>query len=702
MNKKIAILGNPNSGKSSVFNRLTGMSAKVGNFPGVTVDKKIGILRLPSGTTADIIDFPGVYSLHPNSKDEFIVTSILANPQDENYPDLVLYVADITHLEKQLLLFTQLVDLGLPIIMLLTMKDLADKDQLNIDLDQLKNAWDIPIYAINARTQGSTNEILQELDKQLLHSTLSTQQQYKLSYDEQSLVNDLAETFPGKNAYQLLLAAHYHQQLNHLTAAQKSRIAQSNVKHGFNSVASQIRETMQRYDSFTHIVRKAASIGTFKVSKLSDRADDILTHRWWGLIIFFAVNFILFQAMFSWASYPQEWIDIAFSWVGAQVKHLIPFETLSSFVSDGILAGLGGILVFVPQIFILFFLINILEDFGYMARAVYLFDRLLIKFGLNGKSLVSLIAGGACAIPAIMSTRTISNQKERLITTLVTPFISCSARIPVYTILVGFVVASSHHIGPFNTQGLLFMGLYLLGIVTALGAGWILKQIIKSDDRSFLMIELPDYKTPDFKVAVHTAFTKAWSFIVEAGKVILIISMILWVLSSYGTKSRMEAATSYVQTTTQAQHLSPEQSEDLMANKKLEASYAGTIGKWMEPLIAPLGFDWKIGIALFTSFAAREVFVGTMSTLYSLGSTEDYSSITKKLAAEKNVETGQPRFTMAVAVSLLLFYVFAMQCMSTMAVVKRETGGWKWPIIQFVFMCSLAYLASFIAYQLLK
>lgn len=702
MIKKIAILGNPNSGKSSVFNRLTGMSAKVGNFPGVTVDKKIGVLRLPSGTTANIIDFPGVYSLHPNSKDEFIVTSILANPQDENYPDLVLYVADITHLEKQLLLFTQLVDLGLPIVMLLTMKDLADKDQLNIDLDQLNKAWDIPIYAINARTQGSTNEILQELDKQLLNSTHSTQQQYKLSYDEQSLANELAELFPGKNAYQLLLVAHYHQHLSHLNADQQTMIGQSNIRHGFNSVASQIRETMQRYDSFTHIVRKAASVGTFKVSKLSDRVDDILTHRWWGLIIFFVVNFILFQAMFSWASYPQEWIDYAFSWIGAQVKHIIPIESLSSFVSDGILAGLGGILVFVPQIFILFFLINILEDFGYMARAVYLFDRLLIKFGLNGKSLVSLIAGGACAIPAIMSTRTISNQKERLITTLVTPFISCSARIPVYTILVGFVVVSSHRTGPFNTQGLLFMGLYLLGILTALGAGWILKQIIKSDDRSFLMIELPDYKTPDFKVAVHTAFTKAWSFIVEAGKVILIISMILWVLSSYGTKSKMDAATTYVQTTSLAQNLTVEQSENLMANKKLEASYAGTIGKWMEPLIAPLGFDWKIGIALFTSFAAREVFVGTMSTLYSMGSTEDYSSITKKLAAEKNAETGQPRFTIAVAVSLLLFYVFAMQCMSTVAVVKRETGGWKWPIIQFVFMCSLAYIASFIAYQLLK
>lgn len=406
--------------------------------------------------------------------------------------------------------------------------------------------------------------------------------------------------------------------------------------------------------------------------------------------------------MFTWASYPMQWIESAFGWISDLVNQTIASPGWSSFVSDGILAGLGGILVFIPQIAILFFLITILEDFGYMARAVYMFDRLLQKFGLNGKSLVSLIAGGACAIPAIMSTRTISNHKERLITTLVTPFISCSARIPVYTILVGFVVVSTHRVGPFNTQGLLFMGLYLLGIVTALLAGWILKQIIKSDERSFLMIELPDYKMPDFKVALQTAFSKTSSFVVEAGKIILLISMVLWVLSSYGPKSRMEANEQLVGQMVQEQNLNEQEAADLLANKKLEASYAGTIGKWMEPLIKPLGFDWKIGIALFTSFAAREVFVGTMSTLYSLGTTEDYSTIQQRLAAEKDPVTNQPRFTMPVAVSLLLFYVFAMQCMSTMAVVRRETGGWKWPIIQFLFMCTLAYLSSLIAYQVLS
>ena len=700
--KKIAILGNPNSGKSSVFNRLTGLSAKVGNFPGVTVEKKIGVIKLPSGEQVEIIDFPGVYSLHPNSKDEFIVTSILCNPSDSHYPDLVLYVADITHLEKQLLLFTQLVDLGLPIVMVLTMKDLAEKDHFTMDLDQLKKAWSIPIFSINARTQVDMPEVLTALDFQLKNPSTSIQQQYKLSYKEQALVNELNDIVQSNNSYQTLLIAHYAKQLNHISVSEKNKIHEATISQGFNSIASQIRETMQRYDGFTEIVRKAASVGTFRVSKLSDKADNILTHKWWGLFIFILINFFTFQAMFSWASYPMQGIEHVFSYLGDQVKAWIPSPGWSSFISDGILAGIGGIMVFIPQIAILFFLITVLEDFGYMARAVYLFDRLLLKFGLNGKSLVSLIAGGACAIPAIMSTRTISNHKERLITTLVTPFISCSARIPVYTILVGFVVAANHRTGPFNTQGLLFMGLYGLGIVTALIAGWILKQIIKSDERSFLMIELPDYKVPDFKVALQTAWSKSLSFIFEAGKVILVISMVLWVLSSFGPSSKMNEIEKTVNQIKQEQHLSDQATADLLANKKLESSYAGTIGKWMEPAIAPLGFDWKIGIALFTSFAAREVFVATMSTLYSLGTTENYTSIQQKLAAEKDAITGKPRFTMAVAVSLLLFYVFAMQCMSTMAVVKRETGGWKWPIVQFVFMCSLAYVASLVAYQVLK
>lgn len=700
--KKIAILGNPNSGKSSVFNRLTGLSAKVGNFPGVTVEKKVGLIRLPSGQQIQIIDFPGVYSLHPNSKDEFIVTSILTNPEDSHYPDLVLYVADVMHLEKQLLLFSQLVDLGLPMIMVLTMKDLAEKDNLKIDLGILKSAWNFPIHTINARNQEGIPPILEEIDRQLVQPVISPQQQYKLSYQEQSVVNDLNEIIQSNNVYQSLLVAHYNKQLSHLTPLQNDQIVSLTAKHGFNSIAFQIRETMQRYDGFTDIVRKSASAGTFKVSRLTEKADDVLTHRWWGLIIFFIVNFFIFQAMFTWATYPQDWIESGFGFLGDQVKQLISSPAWSSFISDGILAGLSGIVVFIPQIAILFFLITILEDFGYMARAVYMFDRLLQKFGLNGKSLVSLIAGGACAIPAIMSTRTISNHKERLITTLVTPFISCSARIPVYTILVGFVVAATHRIGPFNTQGLLFMALYLLGIITALLAGWVLKKILKSDERSFLMIELPDYKVPDFKVALQTAFSKTSSFVLEAGKIILIISLVLWVLSSYGPKSKMEASHVLVEKIKQEQNLTDEAAADLLANKKLEASYAGTIGKWMEPLIRPLGFDWKIGIALFTSFAAREVFVGTMSTLYSLGTTEDFKSIQQRLAAEKDPVTNKPRFTMPVAVSLLLFYVFAMQCMSTMAIVRRETGTWKWPIIQFIFMCGLAYLSSLIAYQLLS
>lgn len=702
MGKKVAILGNPNSGKSSVFNRLTGLSAKVGNFPGITVDKKAGTIKLSNGESVELIDFPGVYSLHPNAKDEFIVTSILSNPKDPDYPDLILYVADITHLEKQLLLFTQVVDLGLPVVMILTMKDLAKKDNLIFDLDALRSQWQIPILLINARTQESTPAIIVEIEKTLHNPELLISPQYKLSYSEQRITNDLNNIVTTHSSYQSLLNAHYFDKLDHLSSEQKEKIKSVNIRYGFNSLASQISETMQRYDVFTPLIRKAASVGTFKISKLSEKTDNILTHKIWGLIIFFTVNFFIFQAMFSLAAYPMEWIEFGFSKFGEIIKNIGLPATISSFISDGILAGLGGILVFLPQIALLFFLLTILEDFGYMARAVYMFDGLLQKFGLNGRSLVSLIAGGACAIPAIMSTRSISNQKERLITTLVTPFISCSARIPVYTILVAFVVSNSYKLGPFNAQGLLFMGLYLLGIATALIASYVLKKIIKSEERSFLMIELPDYKTPDIKVAFQTAWSKSKSFLLEAGKVILIISLVLWLLSSYGPSAKMKAITDEVNSLKLEQSLSDLAAENLMASKKLEASYAGIIGKWMEPLIKPLGFDWKIGIALLTSFAAREVFVGTMSTIYSLGSSEDYDSLQKKLSAEINQDTGQPRFTLAVSVSLLLFYVFAMQCMSTMAVVYRETGGWKWPIIQFVFMCGLAYLASFIAFQLLK
>ena len=702
MGKKVAILGNPNSGKSSVFNRLTGLSTKVGNFPGITVDKKVGTIKLSSGDAAELIDFPGVYSLHPNAKDEFIVTSILSNPKDPDYPDLILYIADITHLEKQLLLFTQVVDLGLPVVMILTMKDLAQKDNLIFDLDALRTQWQIPILSVNARTQESTTEIIAEIEKTLDNPDLRISPQYKLTYSEQRIANDLNNIVSTHSSYQSLLNAHYFDKLVHLSSEQKDKIKSINIRYGFNSLASQISETMQRYDGFTPLIRKAASAGTFKISKLSEKADGILTHKIWGLIIFFTVNFFIFQAMFSLAAYPMEWIEFGFSKFGEIIKNIGLPNTISSFISDGILAGLGGILVFLPQIALLFFLLTILEDFGYMARAVYMFDGLLQKFGLNGRSLVSLIAGGACAIPAIMSTRSISNQKERLITTLVTPFISCSARIPVYTILVAFVVSNSYKLGPFNAQGLLFMGLYLLGITTALIASYILKKIIRSDERSFLMIELPDYKTPDIKVALQTAWSKSKSFLLEAGKVILVISLVLWLLSSYGPAAKMKSISDEVNALKLEQSLSDLAAENLLASKKLEASYAGMIGKWIEPLIRPLGFDWKIGIALLTSFAAREVFVGTMSTIYSLGSSEDYDSLQKKLAAEINQETGQPRFTLAVSVSLLLFYVFAMQCMSTMAVVYRETGGWKWPIIQFVFMCGLAYLASFIAFQLLK
>lgn len=698
----VAVLGNPNCGKSSIFNKLTGLRQKVGNFPGVTVDKKVGYLTSPSGVEVKILDFPGTYSLYPNSQDERIVVQSFTNPADENYPDVLLYVVDVTKLEKHLLLFTQLCDLGLPVILVLNMADIAEREGMEVDAAFLREQLKTPVIKVSARTGSGIAEIGKELDH-FIEQPRNLQRDepfYPFSKIEQQVIQQLEPDFPGFSPYQLLLLSHHYEWLSFLDDAQKDLIKGVVEKTQMDSLRLQVDETMRRFDHFTPIALHAIKQERASSSPVTDALDRVLTHRILGPVIFMVLMLFVFQAIYAWATYPMDWIEGLFGWMTVQLQAVLPDGWFSSLLTDGVLAGLGGIMVFIPQIAILFLLISILEEVGYMARAAYMFDRLMQTFGLNGRSIVALISGGACAIPAIMSTRTIGNWKERLITILVTPFISCSARIPVYTVLIGFVVPATTVWGIFNLQGLAFMGLYLLGIIAALGSAFIFKLILRTRESSFLMLELPEYRTPVLRNVGLTVWEKVKTFIVEAGKIIMIISVVLWVLASYGPPKEMAQAVQDAEALAEAQSLDEIQTADLVAAKQIEASFAGHLGKFIEPAIQPLGFDWKMGIALITSFAAREVFIGTMATIYSIGSKEDEFSIRDRMARERDPETGLKVYTMATSLSLLIFYVFAMQCMSTLAVVRRETKSWKWPVIQFVFMTALAYFGSLLVYQL--
>lgn len=697
----VALLGNPNCGKSTVFNELTGLRQKVGNFPGVTVDKKLGKTYLADHQEITIIDFPGSYSLYPTAQDEQIVLNILSNPRNEFFPDAIIYVADVTNLEKHLLLFTQARDLKIPMVLALNMADAAEKENIQYDVAYLSKKLEVPVVAISGRL-GDNFPLLKQTLAQVLHEPSNhIAPFYSFSKEETQIADRLGQKFDLENRFQALLWAHNHQKLSFLNQSEKEHIEKALNQEAFKPLSFQVREVMQRFDKFLPILKKAIKRPESTPISRTDKLDDILTHKIFGPLIFFVLMLLVFQAIYSWSSYPMDLIEAGFGALGGWLQEVLPEGWVTSLLTDGLLAGLGGILVFVPQIAILFLLISILEEVGYMARAVFMFDNLMQKFGLNGRSIVALVSGGACAIPAVMSTRTISNWKERLITILVTPFISCSARIPVYTVLIGFVVPASAAWGIFNVQGLAFMGLYLLGIVAALLSAWVFKKILKSNERSFLMLELPPYRRPVVKNVLLTVWEKVKTFSIEAGKVILLISLILWFLASYGPGDQMELAEAAAIELAEENNMTEAETADLIASNQIEASYAGHLGKFIEPTIAPLGFDWKMGIALITSFAAREVFIGTMATIYSIGSADDELSIRDQMAKETHPVTGEPVYNFATSLSLLIFYVFAMMCMSTLAIVKRETNSWKWPIIQFVFMTGLAYLGSLLVYQLL-
>ncbi len=695
---RIAIIGNPNVGKSTIFNYLTGLNQKISNYPGVTVDKKTGTLQI-EGEHFEILDLPGTYSLFPNSEDEIIAHRVLNNPELEKRPDYVLMVIESTQLSRGLFLATQLIDLGVNLTILLNMSDLAAAKNIEIRSFELFKQLGVPILQTDARNQKGLEPI-----KELIHQrNFSKAPQFVdiLKVVPPSILGLVREKFELENDYQAYQMIRFGAKDKAISEEKRNWLAQVLEENKFNLEEVQLEETKIRYKKITELLTKALT----KKSSPKDKSslDKVVLHPFFGYLVFIGVLLLIFQTLFSWASYPMDWIDGFFADVSGRVLATFPDGPLTRLLAEGIVPGIGGVVIFIPQIALLFGFLAILEDTGYMSRVVFLLDRWMRPFGLHGKSIVPLVSGVACAIPGVMAARNISNWKEKMITILVTPLMSCSARLPVYIILIGLSVPDEQVFGFINLQALALLCLYLLGVFGVLGTAFLLKVILKTDEKSFLMTELPSYRIPRWKDVGITMFEKSKTFVLEAGKVILAISVVLWVLASYGPPSTMEEIRQQgvVQ---QQQASSPEQVALIEVETNsllLENSFIGIMGRAIEPAIQPLGYDWKIGIALITSFAAREVFVSTMVTIYSIGGDlEDDLTIREKLAAQVNASTGEKTFTPATSYSLLVFYVFAMQCMSTLAVVKRETKGWKWPIIQTVYMSALAYLMAFITFQI--
>jgi ferrous iron transport protein B len=699
----IALVGNPNSGKTSLFNCLTGLNQKVGNFPGVTVDKKAGATTLSGGISAEVIDLPGSYSLYPRRMDEWVSYRVLLNQDKDIRADVVVAVADASNLKRNLLFCTQLIDLKMPVVIALTMMDMARRKGIKIDIPALERELGVPVVAVNPRKNKGIiplKKAVEQTSQQLYQSPARDFIDNKAFAPES--IEAVQQHFPQLSDYAAIHFLINHESFN-LSAQQQDTIERIEEKNKFNPTKTQAEEILQRYGRIKHIMQQAVSEpDPLQKTLFTEKLDNVLLHRRWGYLILLTVLFLLFQSVFWLAQYPMDWIDLGFAKLSQSLSTNLPDSRWTDLLLNGVIAGLSGIFVFVPQIMILFGLITLLEDSGYMARISFLSDRLMRAVGLNGKSVMPMISGFACAVPAIMSARNIENRKERLLTILITPLMSCSARLPVYTILIGLVIPQQYLFGFLGVQGLVMMGLYLLGLVMALIVSYVAKWFIKINEKSFFILELPSYRSPRWRNVMTTMISKARIFVFDAGKVIMIISLVLWGLSSFGPgKSMQKIADQYALLRTEP-GANSKQIEKEFRTAKLESSYAGILGKSIEPAISPLGFDWKIGIALITSFAAREVFVGTMATLYSVGDDDEGSMLLKEKMKAAVRPDGKPVFNLATGLSLMIFYVFAMQCMSTLAVVKRETRGWKWPIIQLFYMTGLAYLMSLLIYTIAK
>ncbi|MEI7979590.1 MAG: ferrous iron transport protein B [Bacteroidota bacterium] len=695
----VALVGNPNSGKTSLFNALTGLNHKVSNFPGTTVEKKTGSFKLSAEKNAHIIDLPGTYSLYPKSADELVTYEILRNKAETNYPDLVVFIADASNLKRNLLLFTQVADLKVPIVLALNMLDVADRRGIKYDIDKLQEKLKVPVISLNARKK----EGIDKLKELLLNDDLRvTAEYFSLQNVNSQLLDDLSKVTDKRNKY---AALQYAINASTLISEKAKRLNEIFKHYQFDLIGFQEEEVLTRYKIIDETVKYARlkNVSQLK-SSITSKVDKILTHRYYGISIFLVLLLLVFQAMFSWSEYPKDWLEYGLGAFTNYVENTLPAGVLNDLVVHGILAGLTGVLVFLPQIILLFLFIAILEDVGYMARVGFIMDRIMRPFGMNGKSIVPLIGGMACAVPSIMATRSIENKKERLITILVTPLMSCSARLPVYTLLIGMMLEDSAKFGPFNMHGLVLMLMYLIGFFAAILSAWIFKLFIKQKEKTYFILELPGYKVPVFSNLLITIYEKGSAFVFGAGKIIIAVSVILWVIASTGPQANISKIENKYETllNNNTNDSVKKELQLKMNAEKLEASYAGEFGKLIEPAIRPLGFDWKIGIALLTSLAAREVFVGTMNTIYSVNDdgNNSFSHIKTKMMAEINPRTGKPSYNTATFLSLMIFYAFAMQCMSTIAIVKKETDHIKWPIIQFLYLTALAYGSSFLVYHI--
>lgn len=703
---KIALIGNPNAGKSSLFNSLTGLNQKTGNFPGVTMEKRTGIWELEPKRSVEILDLPGIYSIYPKSIDEELVINILGDPKHSDFPDMAIVVADASNLKRNLLLFSQVRDLGIPTVLALNMIDVAENEGYVINSIKLARELNVEVAEVNAKKGIGLNGLKLSVVK-TLQNRFASNDALPLPISEE-LIQDIQAEFGEAEPYRSLLWLMEHDRMKMFTKKQCEVLDAIQNKHQFSGKKYQSQETVKRYEQITEVVDRCVinlnrQWDAPPVRTWTDRLDKFFLHPVGGYMFFLAILFVMFQAVFTWATYPMDLIDGGVAALNDWLKGVLPDSALTALLTDGLIAGIGGVLIFIPQIAFLFLFISLLEETGYMSRVMFIMDKLMRRFGLNGKSVVPLISGVACAVPAIMSTRSIGSWKDRLITILVTPLMSCSARLPIYTVLIALVVPEKNTLfGLFNLQGVALFGLYLLGFFMALVSAWVMKVILQAKEKSYFIMELPTYKGPRFKHVALTIWNSVNAFVFEAGKIIVAISIVLWVLASYGPGDKI------AQSEARVRQENPTLQGVELANKisaqKLENSYAGHFGHFVEPVIRPLGYDWKIGIALITSFAAREVFVGTMSTIYSMGGEVDdeNATIKNRMRAEINPATGKPMYDVALGFSLLIFYAFAMQCMSTLATTYRETKSWKYPLIQFGYMTALAYLSAFAVYQLLS
>ena len=689
----VALIGNPNTGKTSVFNALTGLNQKVGNYPGITVEKKQGSCRLDRTTKAHIIDLPGTYSLNASSMDESVVIELLLNKNDKDYPDVAVVVSDIENLKRNLLLFTQIKDLEIPTLLVINMSDRMRRKGISLDIENLERQLKTKIALISTRENTGIDQLKKYLldYRSLVKEGITDIRQIDPDYFE-----NLEKVFPNQSLYKLWLVI--TQDVNFAQLERKKVEDATNYKT--QSVAHlkrlQQKETIKRYQLINSALKETYSVDINKATDFRSRLDRVLIHPFWGYVIFFAILLTIFQVIFDWSSIPMDFIDETFTRLSEATKTNLPPGLFTDLLAEGIIAGLGGIVIFIPQIAFLFLFISVLEETGYMSRVVFLMDKSLRKYGLSGKAVIPLISGTACAIPAVMATRNIENWKERLITILVTPFTTCSARLPVYLILISLVIPEGTFLG-IGYQGLTLMGLYLMGFGMAILSAAILNKTLKIQSKTYFVIEMPNYKFPLLKNVGITVFEKTKSFVVEAGKIILAISVLLWILASFGPGKNFNNAEEIVTQQMAQQQPSQEELNTAIASYKLEHSFIGILGKTVEPAIAPLGYDWKIGIALISSFAAREVFVGTLATIYSVGSEEE-ETIKNRMAAELK-PNGEALFDLPTGLSLMVFYAFALQCMSTLAIVKKETNGWKWPMVQLLSMTFIAYLSALTIYQ---